>query len=163
MSVVVHSQTPFIHRDILLEALCRIGEDYKVLSDGSVETSRVDYEGNQTFILVNGKYVLRHELEENTYWGYPRKNRNSSTRDFLRILSVAYSECLKEHLDALKREQQQQEKERLRIEMERREQERKAFIERQEKNILEKAKANGYHVTRKEIGGKIRLILSRTR
>ena len=88
-------------------------------------------------------------------------------RDFLVEVQKAYTAILAEDDEKLRYLEQehlkQEEAERLQREAEEREAARLAYIQAQEKAIMERAKADGYYVTRKEVAGKIRLTLSRTR
>ena len=87
--------------------------------------------------------------------------------DFLEAVQTAYRNIRAEEMEALRRAEEErlvaEEAERLRREAEEREAARLAFIQQQEQTITERAKAEGFHVTRKEVDGKIRLTLSRIR
>lgn len=174
MSAIVRTQTPFLYQDVLLRALKRIGEPCGVASNGNIWTNRRDYYGTQVFELRGSRYVLRHDSSANSdRYGsvYPWGNLQDSpwmlVRDFLVEVQKAYNAILAEDDEKLRYLEQehlkQEEAERLQREAEEREAARLAYIQAQEKAIMERAKADGYYVTRKEVAGKIRLTLSRTR
>lgn len=157
MSAVVHSQTPFIHREILLRALEQIGESYTIMHDGSIRTSRSDFYGWQTFCYIGGRFVFRHDSSADTKqygavypWGNIGRRKDSLVSRFLADVNQAYQRQSLLYL------QEQEEAERLRLE-----QERKAYVERQIEAVKQKAKANGYRVEHKTVGGKTKLVLSR--
>lgn len=174
MSAIVRTQTPFIHRDILLKALDRIGESYWITIEGTICTGRKDYYGVQAFEKRGNGYVLRHDSSANNNrfgsvypWGNLKDSPYMLVRDFLSAVQKAYNDILVEEAEKLQKIEQEhleaEERERLRREAEERESARLAYIQAQEQAIIERAKANGYYITRKEQGGKIRLTLSRTR
>lgn len=174
MSAIVRTQTPFIHRDILLKALDRIGEPCEELPNGSIRTSRTDFYGVQTFQKIGHRYVLWHDssADNNRFrpiypWGNLKNSPWMLVSDFLKAVERAYKDILIEEAERLQKIEQEllvaEEEERLRREAEDREAARVAYIQVQEQTIIERAKAEGYHIVRKEVGGKIRLTLSRTR
>lgn len=174
MSAIVRTQTPFIHRAILLQALDRIGEPYHITPNGSICTSRTDYYGVQVFEQRGLGYVLRHDSSANNNkfgpvypWGNLKNSPWMLVRDFLSAVQKAYNNILAEEAEKLRQIEQErleaEEAERLHREAEERETARLAYVQAQEQAIIERAKADGYHISRREIGGKIRLTLSRTR
>ena len=167
MSAIVRTQTPFLHRTILLKALERIGEPYHIGADGAIYTSRTDYYGRQVFEQKGSSYVLRHDSDADKHpWGNLRNSPWMLVRDFLSAVQKAYNDILNEEVAKLHRIEQEriasEEAERLRREAAAREAARLAYIQAQEQAITERARAAGYHVSRKEVGGKIRITLSRT-
>lgn len=171
MSAIVRTRTPFLHRTILLQALERIGEPYDIGGDGAIYTSRTDYYGRQVFEQKGSSYVLRHDSSADKGnrpypWGNLRNSPWMLVRDFLAAVQKAYNDILNEEAEKLEHIEQEriaaEEAERLRREAAAREAARLAYIQAQEQAITERARAAGYHVSRKEVGGKIRITLSRT-
>ncbi len=167
MSAVVKTVTPFINKEILLEALDCLEFKYTIRTN-EIITERVDYYGNQKFVFINGRYQFQHDSSANRI-NYPWRNLNvknlKTVNDFLQTVEKEYNRIYKEKLAELERIRQEQlaEQERIRLEEEARriEEERKAFVEQQKKNIIEKAKAKGYSVKEKKVGKKIKLVLVR--
>jgi hypothetical protein len=156
MSAVVKTITPFIDKEILLQALDAIGCNYN-LQGNDIITERVDYYGNQKFVLIGGRYVLQHDSSANIDQ-YPWKNLNfkeyKTVSSFLEAVESKYSFFYNQKLEEL--EKQRQEEERIRLENE-----RKAFVEKQKESIIAKAKEKGYSVREENVKGKIKLILVR--
>jgi hypothetical protein len=156
MSAIVKTITPFIDKEILLQALDAIGCKYTLIGD-EIITERIDYYGNQKFVLVNGRYVFQHDSSANRVV-YPWRNLNfkeyNTVRDFLAAVESKYIYLYNKKIEEL--EKQRQEEERIRMENE-----RKAFVEKQKQNIIAKAKEKGYSVKEENVKGKIKLILVR--
>lgn len=174
MSAIIRTQTPFIYCDILIKALDRIGEPYWIKPNGSICTNRTDYYGVQEFEKKGARYVLRHDSSANNNklgivypWGNLKNSPWMLVQDFLVAVQKAYNDILIEEAEKLSKIEQErlenEEAKRIQREAEERETARLAYIQAQEQAIIERAKADGYHITRKEVGGKIRLTLSRTR
>jgi len=161
MSAVVKTITPFINKEMLLQALDCVGCKYTV-SGNTIVTERTDYRGNQKFILTNGKFLFQHDSDQFLWSTF---NKNNSVISFLEAVEKEYNRIYAEKLAELERIRQEQlaEQERIRLEeeMKRIEQERIAYIEKQKQTIIQKAKEQGYSVQEKKVNNKIKLILHR--
>jgi len=159
MSAVIKTTTPFIDKECLLKALDKLMVKYTV-EQNDIITERIDYQGNQKFIFVRGKYKFQYD----SYTAI-RKNWKQwkTTSSFLSSVEKEYIFIYNNKLAKLERLRQEAlaEQERIRIEEELRriEAERKAFVEKQRKTIIEKAKAKGYSIQEKKVKNKIKLIL----
>lgn len=156
MSAVVKTITPFINKEILLQALNAIDCKYS-LQGNDIITERVDYYGNQKFVLINGRFQLQHDSSANREQ-YPWRNLNvkeyKTVSSFLEIVEVKYNYFYNLKMEEL--EKQRLEAERIRFENE-----RKAFIEKQKESIIAKAKEKGYSIKEENIKGKVKLVLVR--
>lgn len=161
MSAVVKTITPFINKEMLLQALDCVNCKFTV-SGNIIVTERTDYRGNQKFILSNGKYIFQHDSD---LFFWKAFNKNNSVSNFLEAVEKEYNRIYAEKLAELERIHQKQlaEKERIRLEeeMKRIEQERIAYVEKQKQTIIQKAKEQGYSVQEKKVNNKIKLILHR--
>ncbi len=161
MSAVVKTITPFINKEMLLQALDCLNFKYTV-SENTIITERTDYRGNQKFIFANGKYVFQHDSDQFLWRAF---NKNNSVSSFLEAIEKEYNRIYAEKLEELERIRQEQlaEQERIRLEEEikRIEQERIAYVEKQKQTIIQKAKEQGYSVQEKKVNNKIKLILHR--
>jgi hypothetical protein len=159
MSAVVKTITPFINKEMLLHALDCVNCKYTV-SGNTIITERIDYRGNQKFILDNGKFTFQHDSDM-----WRTFNKNNSVSSFLEAVEKEYNRIYAEKLAELEliRQEQLAEQERIRLEeeMKRIEQERIAYVEKQKQAIIQKAKEQGYSVQEKKINNKIKLILRR--
>ena len=169
MSSIIQSRVPFLHRSILCQALKEMGIRYHMNGD-LVDTEISDNYGTVSFRPHLGRYIpTTTNAKRMPRWGkiHLSDSEEQRLRLFLDKLSDAYQLALNENNDRLRRAEEErlaaEEAERLKREADERETARLAFIQQQEQTIIERAKADGYHVTRKEIGGKIRLTLSRIR
>lgn len=164
MSAVIKTATPFINKDILLQALKNIGCNFK-LQGNEILTDRNDYYGIQMFSLNNGRYVFLHDssaengspymnLTRDYPWGNIKNQQYKSVSEFLKSVENEYQSLYQKKLE---------EAERLRLEEEikRLEQERLAFIEKQKSTIIERAKEQGYSIKEENVKGKIKLVLVR--
>ncbi len=174
MSSIVKTATPFIDRQLLLEALNSLGIKYSIRGNTIVTERRDDF-GQQTFIWQKNRYIFKYDS-----W------RKRSVSSFLKAGETEYKRLYQKRLEEIRKKQEelrrkreelerkrlqaQIEAERKRLEEElkkqeaekkRLEEERKAFVEAQKKNIIEKAKAKGYSVKEKKVGNKVKLILVR--
>lgn len=156
MSAVVKTITPFINKELLLQALDAIGCKY-TLQGNEIITERVDHYGHQKFVLINGRYQFQHDSSANREQ-YPWRNLNfkehKTVSSFLEAVEEKYNFFYKKKMEEL--EKQRQEEERIRLENE-----RKAFVEKQKQTIIAKAKEKGYSVKEENVKGKIKLILVR--
>jgi FKBP-type peptidyl-prolyl cis-trans isomerase len=155
MSAVVKTITPFIDKECLLKALDKLQIRYSI--NGNQIVSQ-----NQNFIYRNGHYTLdvySHNYQPVNWNDYKNNNK------FLETIETEYNKFYAEKLAEIERKRQQAlaeaERKRLEEEAKRIEAERKAFVEKQKKTIIEKAKAKGYSVKEKKVGNKIKLVLVR--
>ncbi|MEZ4935957.1 MAG: hypothetical protein R2799_00025 [Crocinitomicaceae bacterium] len=154
MSAVVKTLTPFINKDLLLKALDAMGCKYSVRSN-VIYTDRVDFRGQQKFVLQNGRYVFQHDSDADSFlWKNMNMKSRKTVRSFLETLEKKYQLLYNKRMEEL--EQQRQEEERARLEKE-----RQVFVESQRENIIAKAKEQGYSIQEEKIKGKIKLILVR--
>ena len=158
MSAVVKTITPFLNLELLLKSLDGIGCKYTVdIECNEIITERVDFYGNQKFVLTGGRYVLQHDSSANREQ-YPWRNLNvkeyKTVSSFLEAIEVKYHFFYNTKMVEL--EKQRQEEERIQLEKE-----RQAFVESQKENIIAKAKENGYSIQEEKVKGKIKLILVR--
>jgi hypothetical protein len=175
MSAIVKTITPFIEKEMLLQALDCVGCRY-TLNHDQIITERKDYYGQQKFVWYKGRYSFQHdssaELSEfNRRWGsYPEGWKNNwkayqSVNSFLQAVEKEYNRIYSEKLAELERIRlekiAEQERIRLEQEMKRIEQERLAYIEQQKQSIIQKAKEQGYSVQEKKVKNKVKLILRR--
>jgi hypothetical protein len=171
MSSVVKTITPFLNKDLLLQALDAVGCKYTIRGD-EILTDRVDYYGKQKFVLRNGRFVFLHDSSaENMRFGphYPWGNIDlkeyKTVSGFLASLEQAYNTIYQKKLEELERLRQEAlaaaecrrlEEERLRLEKERQE-----YVEKQRSTIIARAKENGYSVREEKVKDKIKLVLVR--
>lgn len=149
MSSVVKTVTPFILKDLLIEALAELNCLEQVQGERII-TRRTDIRGNQYFERNNGQYVLIHDSHDTFLWGNPSENKYKSVKEFLAAVERIYTKKYQELQEKLRQE-----------ELERIEAERKAFVESQKKAILERAKEKGYSVKEQRVGEKTKLVLVR--
>jgi len=163
MSAVVKTITPFINKEMLLQALDCVGCKYNI-NGNNIITERQDNSGNQTFILINRRYQIQHYNHEGYFNSFLDKQRKPLNQ-FLQDVEKEYNRIYAEKLEELERIRQEQlaEQERIRLEeeMKRIEQERIAYVEKQKQTIIQKAKEQGYSVQEKKVNNKIKLILHR--
>lgn len=133
MSCLVKTATPFISEEILLEALEKCGYEYEIKNDKIYIPALHKYR-NTYFKFVNGKYILKHDRDNNEIYSFIAKVEKSYNN--------VYEIKLKEEAERLERE-------------------RLAYIESQKKAIMEKAKAKGYRVMEVKKDNKIQLTLVR--
>lgn len=162
MSAIIKTNTPFIDKEILLQALDSINCKYKYQVVGNeIITERTDYFGKQKFIFTNGRYQFQHDRDRYV-WG---SVKNTPVTEFLKQVEEKYNSIYAEKLAELERIRQEQlaEQERIRLEqeMKRLEQERIAYIEQQKQTIIQKAQEQGYTIEEKKVNNKIKLILRR--
>lgn len=147
MSAIVKSITPFLNKEILLEALDAINCKYTLQHD-NILTERIDYYNNQQFIYVNGRYLFQHDssaVSENYSWRNLNVGNYKTVNSFLKAVEEKYNEIYNHKV----------EQERIA----KLEEERKAFLEQQKQNIIAKAKKKGYAVEEKKVGNKVKLVL----
>jgi len=163
MSAIVKTITPFINKEMLLQALECVGCAYKLPDNQTISLGN-NYR-SQKFVWNKGRYFLQHagnyQLVE---WGtYTKKYKPVSS--FLQSVEKEYNRIYSEKLAELERirleEIAEQERIRLEEEMKRIEQERLAYIEKQKQTIIQKAREQGYSVQEKKVKNKVKLILRR--
>ncbi|MEI8202840.1 MAG: hypothetical protein WCH34_07505 [Bacteroidota bacterium] len=152
MSAIIKTITPFLNKELLLNALDCVGCKYWV-DENEIVTERIDFSGNQTFIFINGRYQIKHYNHE-SFNNFSQNNNRKPLAQFLQEVEKEYNFLFDKKMEEL--EEQRQEEERIRIEKE-----RKAFVEQQKENIIAKAKEKGYSVKEENVKGKIKLILVR--
>lgn len=186
MSCVVKTQTPFISKEILLEALEKCGYEYNIKS-GKIHIPALHMYRNTYFQFIGGKYVLSHEdfnfyidsflkqLEASYNNIYEMKHKRLKEIEKEKAAILERKRLEKEKAEKLKKEEAERlekqglkeeaqilERERIeREELERLEKERLAYVESQKKAIMEKAKAKGYRVVEVKKENKIQLTLVR--
>lgn len=161
MSAIVNTPTPFIDKQILRSALDVL--QVKV-TEGmfrgfpALITDRVDFYGQQAFVLMDGSYAFSHDSSaqrDNYGWRKENWKQYRTVAEFLRAVESAYKQCLEDHLHALEKlAAEQAEVERMRIENE-----RIAYIAAKKEAIIAKAKAQGYTVQEKKVNNGIQLVL----
>jgi hypothetical protein len=142
---MIKSLTPFLNRDILAQALTRIGCEYTIQGD-EIITGRKDWHGNQTFIFRDGKYLFQHDETQLNLSNYGSE-AYKPLRNFLEAVEKEYNAVCREITEA-------EEQARL-------ERERKEYVEKQKEAIIAKAKAQGYSVREEKAGDKVKLVLRR--
>lgn len=158
MSCVLRTITPFISKEILLEALEKCGYEYNIKGGNIYIPAVCTY-----FQFKNGKYILIHDdlnFLINSFLVKVAKSYNNIYERKLKRLEEIKME--KEKVEKLKKQESERlEKQRLKEEVERLERERIAYIESQKKAIMEKAKAKGYRVVEVKKENKVQLTLVR--
>jgi hypothetical protein len=156
MSAVVKTITPFIIKEILLQALDSIECKYS-LQGSEIITERVDYYGNQKFVLTNGRYQLQHDSSANREqytWHNLNLKEYKTVSIFLEAVEEKYHFFYYQKMEEI--EKHRKEEERIKLENE-----RIAFVEKQKENIIINAKEKGYTIREENVKGKIKLVLVR--
>lgn len=165
MSAVVKTHTPFVSRELLLEALDALGVSYTVRND-QIVTDRKDYYGHQIFVYSSesGKYVFQHDSSAdvgsrwNPYpWGASFRQWKTVS-SFLEAVDAEYNSAYIRLEESIEEEKRIENERRLAEEEER----KRLFIQKQKQTILEKAKEKGYSVKETKQGNTVRLVLVRT-
>ena len=154
MSAVVKTVTPFFDKECLLQALDKLNICYT----STLNSIKLK---DKEFIYINGHYTL--DIYSYNYkaikWSDYKKNT------FLENIEKEYNNFYTFKINELERKKQEElvEQERIKIELEleRIKEEKKAFVEKQKKEIIAKAKAKGYSVKEKMVNKKVKLILVR--
>jgi hypothetical protein len=163
MSSVVKTITPFLDKELLLQALDAVGCKY-TLRGNEILTDRVDYRGNQKFVWNNSRYSFWHDSHENM-WHNINTKEYKTVSGFLASVEKAYNTIYQKKLEEFERlrlealaeaERKRLEEERLRLERERQE-----YVEKQRSTIIAKAKEKGYSVREEKVKDKIKLVLVR--
>jgi hypothetical protein len=186
MSSRIKTRTPFLNRELLIQALEAIGCAYRVTRN-SIITNRTDYRGEQQFIFENGRYFFQYEDGDFGLRQYGSEE-HKPTHLFLADVEKAYNAIYQRQLEELERKRlaaiaeaerlrkaQLAEQEWLRLlakaeeerkkaeeEMRRREQERKEYVAKQKAAIIARAAEQGYDIRETAAGNKIKLVLVRT-
>jgi len=165
MSSVVKTVTPFIDRELLLQALDAVGCKYTISGD-TIITDRSDYYGKQKFQFKNGRYCFLHDSSADNMvfgpsypWGNIDLKQYKTVSEFLKATGQAYNNLHKKRLEELEkkrlaaiaeaerlRKEQMAEQERLRLlaiaeEERKRAEEEQQRIERERKEFVEKQRA----------------------
>jgi|LSQX01.1.fsa_nt_gb hypothetical protein len=165
MSAVVKTLTPFVSRELLLEALDALGVLYTCKQD-QIVTDRKDYYGHQIFSYSHssGKYVFQHDSSANVnsrWTPYPWGANFKEWTTVSSFLGSVESEYRKAYIRLEERVEEEK-----RLELARRlaeeEEKKRQFVEKQKQTILEKAKEKGYSVKETKQGNKTHLVLVRT-
>jgi len=151
MSAIVKSMvTPFLNREILLQALENIGCKFSLDRE---EIIIYNVRNVQSFSFSNSRYVLKH-----TDWGIPWGNINNqeykSVSEFLQAVGKEYDKLYQKKLEELERQRLEEEQKRL-------EQERLAYIENVTNQITQKAKEEGYTIKKEKVKNKVKIVLTR--
>jgi hypothetical protein len=160
MSSVVKTITPFLNREILLQALDIAGCRYTIQGDEIVMLK----DQRQRFIWdsVFGRFKFSyysHNYRESDF------NELKAANNFFAPLEKAYNDIYCKKLEELEKlrletvaeaERKRLEEERLRLERERQE-----YVEKQKAHIIAKAKEKGYSVREEKVKEKIKLVLVR--
>ena len=168
MSAVIKTQTPFVIKEALFEALEEAGAEPVTvnaevlqterhrggLQEEDILTNRSDYAGRQFFRLDGEYWVLRHDSDElqgrvSSVAKADRKYLGVSR--FLEQLSGAYRQAHERYLERLAEAERQ-----------RQEEARKARVEKTRQQAIAKARAQGFSVKETRSSGKIQLVLTRT-
>ena len=149
MSAVLRLSTPFVEKDLLVEALQSIDAFLKVDLNGGIQTKRNDDRGQQTFILTSqGHYIFQYDSDSDRYpFGLPKM----PVQQFMQQVEKAYVSAQQKKLERLAEE------ERIRVE-----EERKARVDKVRREAIMKAKNQGYAVRETRKGDQIQLVLTRT-
>jgi hypothetical protein len=152
MSAIVKTVTPFLNKELLLQALENIGCKY-TLQGNDILTDRKDYYGYQKFSLVNDRYVFVHDRD--VLWSNSNNQKQKPVSEFLQAVGEEYEKLYQKKLEELERQRLEEEQKRL-------EQERLAYIENLTTQITQKAKEEGYTIKKEKVQGKIKLVLTKT-
>ncbi|GHT59407.1 hypothetical protein AGMMS50239_05980 [Bacteroidia bacterium] len=152
MSCVVKTITPFLNKELLLQALDKVGCKY-TLQGNEILTERIDYFGNQKFVFINGRYAFQHDKDQYGLRNFGSQESKDISR-FLESIEKEYNTLYQKKLEELEILRLEQEKIRL-------EQERQAFVEKQKLSIITKAKEMGYSIKEEKVKEKIKLVLVR--
>jgi hypothetical protein len=164
MSAIVKTATPFLNKELLLQALENIGCKY-TLQGNDILTDRIDYYGIQKFSFLNGRYVFLHDssaeynspymnASRNYPWGNINNQQYKSVSEFLQAVGEEYEKLYQKKLEELERQRLEEEQKRL-------EQERLAYIENLTNQITQKAKEEGYTIKKEKVKGKVKIVLTK--
>jgi len=161
MSSIVKTITPFLNRELLLQALDSVRCRYTIQGNEIV----MNEDQRQRFIWdsIFGRFRLSyysHNYKESDF------KELKEIHGFLVPLEQSYNELYRKKIEELEKlrleaeaeaERKRLEEERLRLERERQE-----YVEKQRTHIIAKAKEKGYSVREEKAKGKIKLVLVRT-
>jgi len=164
MSAIVRTVTPFLNKELLLQALKNIGCKY-TLEGNDILTDRKDYYGIQKFSFSNDRYVFLHDssaeynspymnASRNYPWGNINNQEYKSVSEFLQAVGEEYEKLYQKKLEELERQRLEEEQKRL-------EQEKLAFIENLTNKITQKAKEEGYTIKKEKVKDKVKIVLTR--
>jgi len=148
MSSIVKTITPFLNKELLLQALDNVGCKYTIRENEIV----MSQDQRQRFIWDNfGRFKFSyysHNYRESDF------KELKAIHSFLGPLEQSYNELYRKKIEELER--LRLEEERLRLEKERQE-----YVEKQKAHVIAKAKEKGYSVREEKAKGKIKLVLVR--
>ncbi|GHU30657.1 hypothetical protein FACS1894172_04300 [Spirochaetia bacterium] len=168
MSSVIKTITPFLNKELLLQALNQI-DCIHTVQGNEIIVSGANYSFNQVngrFFWSNGRFNFQYGLAYSAY-----RYRDVDFKElkvmssFWGTLEQAYDELYRRKLEELEKqrlaaavesERKRLEEERLRLEKERQE-----YVEKQKTTIIAKAKEKGYTIREENAKGKIKLVLVR--
>ncbi|MFP3040268.1 hypothetical protein LQZ19_00450 [Treponema primitia] len=133
MSSVITIRTPFINRDILLQALDRMGCAYTTIHAYEIALEKSSIPGHQMFYWKDGKYSFQHETDSD--------REHKGVHVFLGALEKEYNDICSTSKEA--------------------EKERQEYIQKQKETIILRAKERGYSVREERVKEKIKLVLVR--
>lgn len=153
MSCVVKTLTPFIDKEILCQALEKVGCKCTVQREKIITDRRDIRLGFQTFEKDGiGKYVL-------LAYSHTDQNQAGFVAEVEKHYNLIYQKKMEELELARQRAIAEAERKRLEEEARRLEEERKAFVENQRKSIIQKAEEKGYYVKEEKVKNTIKLVL----
>jgi len=154
MSAIVHTLTPFISKELLLESLDILKVKYH-FSENSIITDRVDYYGHQTFALLNGRYQFEHDSSADIDSHYPWRAINfkewKTASEFLNAVETEYNKAYGLMIERLAEEERVREEER-----------KRELVEQQRTSIISKAKEKGYSIKEIKKDKGVQLVLTKT-
>ena len=151
MSAIVKSMvTPFLNREILLQALENIGCKFSLDKE---EIIIHNVRNVQSFSFSNSRYVLKY-TNRGIPWGNINNQEYKSVSEFLQAVGKEYDKLYQKKLEELERQRLEEEQKRL-------EQERLAYIENVTNQITQKAKEEGYTIKKEKVKDKVKIVLTR--
>jgi len=151
MSAIVKSMvTPFLNREILLQALENIGCKFSLDKE---EIIIHNVRNVQSFSFSNSRYVLKY-TNRGIPWGNINNQEYKSVSEFLQAVGKEYDKLYQKKLEELERQRLEEEQKRL-------EQERLAYIENLTNQITQKAKEEGYTIKKEKVKDKVKIVLTR--
>jgi len=157
MSSIVKTITPFLNKELLLQALDGVGCRYTIL-----ENEIVLSQGQRQSFIWDGFGRFKFSYYSHSYRESDFKELKA-IHGFLGPLEQSYNELYRKKIEELERlrleaeaeaERKRLEEERIRLEKERQE-----YVEKQRTHIIAKAKEKGYSVREEKAKGKIKLVL----
>jgi hypothetical protein len=139
MSSIVKTVTPFLNRELLLQALDSVGCKYAIQENEIVmlQDQRQRFTWDSAFGRFKFSYYS-HNYSESEF------KELKARYDFLGPIEQSYNDLFRKKRDE---------------ELER---ERKAFVEKEKAHIIAKAKEKGYEVREEMVKEKVKLVLVKT-